>query len=160
MTDTTPDQAAAAPAAPPRRSRLPLIAALALAPLLGGGAYFAMASGLVPLAGPSPAGSAHLPDSRFVAVPPMVVSLGPAARHDHLRFGAQLDVPAAMVSEVEAALPRVVDILNGYLRAVDPAELEEPAALPRLRAQMLRRIQVVTGEGRVNDLLISEFVLN
>jgi flagellar FliL protein len=32
--------------------------------------------------------------------------------------------------------------------------------MARLRAQMLRRIQVVTGEGRVRDLLITEFVLN
>jgi len=32
--------------------------------------------------------------------------------------------------------------------------------LLRLRSQMLRRVQVVTGEGRVRDLLIMEFVLN
>ena len=32
--------------------------------------------------------------------------------------------------------------------------------LVRLRAQMLRRVQMVTGEGRVRDLLITEFVLN
>ena len=56
--------------------------------------------------------------------------------------------------------PRILDVLNGYLRAVEVAELEDPSALVRLRAQMLRRIQVVAGEGRVNDLLISEFVLN
>ena len=57
-------------------------------------------------------------------------------------------------------LPRIVDVMNGYLRALDAAELENPAALVRLRAQMLRRIQIVTGEGRVRDLLITEFVLN
>ncbi len=53
-----------------------------------------------------------------------------------------------------------MDILNGYLRAVDVRDLEDPSALIRLRAQMLRRIQIVTGEGRVKDLLIMEFVLN
>ena len=57
-------------------------------------------------------------------------------------------------------MPRVLDVLNTYLRAVEVRDLEEPAALARLRAQMLRRIQVVTGEGRVRDLLIAEFVLN
>ena len=57
-------------------------------------------------------------------------------------------------------MPRIVDVMNGYLRALDAAELENPAALVRLRAQMLRRIQIVTGEGRVRDLLITEFVLN
>jgi flagellar FliL protein len=29
-----------------------------------------------------------------------------------------------------------------------------------MRAQLLRRIQIVTGEGRVRDLLVTEFVLN
>ena len=33
------------------------------------------------------------------------------------------------------------------------------AALTRLRAQMLRRVQIVTGPDNVNDLLIMEFVL-
>jgi flagellar FliL protein len=51
-------------------------------------------------------------------------------------------------------------VLNGYLRAVDAADLEDPAALVRVRAQMLRRVQLVTGEGRVRDLLVTEFLLN
>jgi flagellar FliL protein len=50
--------------------------------------------------------------------------------------------------------------MNGYLRAIDPAELDEPATLLRIRAQLLRRIQLVTGDGRVRDLLVTEFVLN
>jgi flagellar FliL protein len=29
-----------------------------------------------------------------------------------------------------------------------------------LRAQMLRRVQIVAGEGRIRDLLIMEFVLS
>lgn len=57
-------------------------------------------------------------------------------------------------------LPRVVDTLNTYLRAVDVADLAAPAMAVKIRAQMLRRVQIVTGEGRVRDLLISEFVLN
>ena len=57
-------------------------------------------------------------------------------------------------------MPRIVDVLNTYLRAVEVRDLEEPAAMARLRAQMLRRVQVVTGEGRVRDLLVTEFVLN
>ena len=51
-------------------------------------------------------------------------------------------------------------MLNSYLRAVSINELEDPSSLIRLRAQMLRRIQIVTGEGQVRDLLVTEFVLN
>ena len=50
-------------------------------------------------------------------------------------------------------MPRILDVLNSYLRAVELADLEDPSAMVRLRAQMLRRVQIVTGEGRVRDLL-------
>jgi flagellar FliL protein len=64
------------------------------------------------------------------------------------------------VAEVTLLLPRILDVLNSYLRAIDVAEIEDSAALVRIRAQLLRRIQIVTGEGRVRDLLVTEFVLN
>ena len=51
-------------------------------------------------------------------------------------------------------------MLNGYLRAVDVEDIEDPSSLVRLRAQMLRRIQIVVGQDAVSDLLIIEFVLN
>ena len=57
-------------------------------------------------------------------------------------------------------MPRVLDVLNTYLRAVEVRDLEQPSSAARLRAQMLRRVQVVTGEGRVRDLLVTEFVMN
>ena len=77
-----------------------------------------------------------------------------------MRFVAQLEVPPNYVAEVESVKPRIIDMMNGYLRAVEIAELEDPTALMRLRGQILRRVQVVTGEGRVNDLLIMEFVVS
>ena len=57
-------------------------------------------------------------------------------------------------------MPRVVDVLNSYLRALEIDDLRGNAALVRLRAQMLRRVQTVIGRDRVNDLLIMEFVMN
>ncbi len=77
-----------------------------------------------------------------------------------MRFRAQLEVPSKYKADVETLLPRVVDVLNSYLRALETGDLTDPSALVRLRAQMLRRVQIVTGEGRVNDLLIMEFVVN
>jgi flagellar protein FliL len=71
-----------------------------------------------------------------------------------------LEVSGPHSAEVTLLKPRILDVLNSYLRAVEVAELEDPSALVRIRAQMLRRIQIVTGEGRVRDLLITEFVLN
>ena len=89
----------------------------------------------------------------------MVISIGATAERRLLRFRAQLEVPKDYQEDVTKVLPRVVDVLNSYLRALEISDLENQAALTRLRAQMLRRIQIVTGEGRVNDFLIMEFVL-
>ena len=61
---------------------------------------------------------------------------------------------------MESLKPRAVDVLNTYLRAVDPADVDDPAAMLRMRAQMLRRIQVVMGEGKVRDLLVAEFIVH
>lgn len=147
-----------------KRSKLPLILGLVGALALGGGGFFATFTGMVSLGGgddgaaDAPVGP--LPDIAFVPVTPVLVSLGPGARADHLRFTAQLEVAAPHAAEVTLLLPRILDVLNGYLRAIEVTELEDPSALVRIRAQMLRRIQVVTGEGRVRDLLVTEFVLN
>ncbi|WP_417587696.1 flagellar basal body-associated FliL family protein [Pararhodobacter oceanensis] len=96
----------------------------------------------------------------FVPLEPITISLGPRGQSRHLRFSAQLEVAPAHAAEVRHLMPRIMDVLNIYLRALDPHELEEPAALLRLRGQMLRRVQIVTGPGFVNDLLVMEFVLN
>jgi flagellar FliL protein len=147
----------------PKRSRKGMLIGLALALLGAGGGYLAVQSGLIlPASEPATteAEIQALPDVGFVPVERLTISLGPESKNRHLSFSAQLEVAQGYEEDVSKILPRVVDVLNGYLRAVDIAELENPAALMRLRAQMLRRIQIVTGEGRVRDLLIMEFVLN
>lgn len=152
--------------APKKSSKLPILLGLVLALIGGGGGFFAVQAGLlgdgesqVEAAATAKVDTAKAALS-FVPINPLVISLPSSGGRDHLRFAAQLEVVPAYAAEVEAIKPRIVDVLNGYLRAVDLAELEDPAALVRLRAQMLRRVQVVTGEGRVNDLLIMEFVLS
>lgn len=155
--------------APKKKSKMPLILGVVLALALGGGGFFAVYSGMI-LAPSTPdehaaaedAGheSNPLPKVAFVPIEPLVINLGSASVSRHLKFRAELEVEPDAEAEVTSVLPRVTDVLNGYLRAVSVAELEEPTALIKLRAQMLRRIQIVTGEGRVRDLLIMEFVLN
>lgn len=167
MANAQPLPAARAPATPIRTAAL----GLALAAVLGGAGFYAAWSGMIP--GPAGAGAgAHgspaaggaeappLADIAFVAIDPVVVSLGPSATARHLKLSAQVEVASARSAEVQHLMPRILDVMNGYLRAIDVAEIEDPAALVRIRAQLLRRIQVVTGEGRVRDLLVTEFVLN
>lgn len=162
MTDAVAD----APEEGKKSSKLPLILGLLAALMGAGGGFFATYSGMI-LGSESPGEMSAemqrpnaIPDVAFVAVDPMVVSLSPAAQGRHLRFRAQLEVPSQYASDVETLLPRVVDVLNSYLRALETKDIESASALTRLRAQMLRRVQIVAGPGRVNDLLIMEFVLN
>ena len=96
----------------------------------------------------------------FVSMDPITISLPPGSSARHLRFTGQLEVDPGRAAAVTQLMPRILDVLNTYLRAVEVRDLEQPASIPRLRAQMLRRIQVVTGEGQVRDLLITEFILN
>ncbi|MFQ1700452.1 flagellar basal body-associated protein FliL [Loktanella agnita] len=153
---------------PKKGSKMPLIIGLVLLLAGGGGGFFAVQSGLLGGGSESHAEAEVAEENdaplelnvSFVPIDPLVISLPGTGGRGHLRFVAQLEVPPDHVAEVEAVKPRIVDVLNGYLRAVDLTDLENPAALMRLRSQMLRRVQVVTGEGRVSDLLIMEFVLS
>lgn len=152
-------------AAPKTNSKLALIIGLALFVVLGGGGFYAVYSGMIlgsTNEGHSSAETGHevVPEVAFVPIPALTISLGKANEDHHLRFTAQLEVDKKQESEVAALVPRILDVINGYLRAVEVAELEDPDALVRLRSQMLRRIQIVTGEGRVRDLLVTEFVLD
>lgn len=145
-----------------------MILGLALA-LAGAGAGFS--SVYFGLIGVQPAPESHSDNAKkdtskpmekiaFVPLDPVIISLGPGSANKHLRFSAQLEVAPEHENDVAQMMPRILDILNGYLRAVHVRDLEEPSALIRLRAQMLRRVQVVTGPDHVRDLLVTEFVLN
>lgn len=147
-----------------KASRRPLFLGLGLAVLLGAGGFYATWSGLVLGQGGAGSAGTDLPGPltgiAFVPLETMVVSLSPGAGSRHLRFSAQVEVAAEAAQDVELLKPRIADVMNSYLRAIETAEIEDPRAMARIRAQMLRRIQIVTGTGRVRDLLITEFVLN
>lgn len=149
-----------------------------LAAALGGGAFYSVYSGMValplppanpPEVQPGPAeaaaaAAAHPPTdaaapAQFVQIDPILVSLGGGSTLRQVQFVAQLEIAPGTAETVAGLQPRIRDVLATYLRAVQPSDIDDPAALLRMRAQMLRRIQVVTGEGVARDLLVSEFVV-
>lgn len=149
---------------PAPRRKWGLILGLLLALAGGGAGFYVSWSGLLHklLAGDvsGHVSSANTPEISYLPLDPIIISLAPGGASKHLKFVGQLEVDKALSGEVQSVLPRIMDVLNSYLRAVDIVQLEDPGALFRLRAQMLRRIQIVTGEGRVRDLLVQEFILN
>jgi flagellar protein FliL len=151
---------------PEKRSKRPLLIGGVLMLALGGAGFGAVQSGL--LFGHAGTDGTHaepdaaeaLPDIAFVPLEPLIVSMAGDGGTRHLRVTAQLEVPKAHEEEVRLLTPRVLDVMNSYLRALDVAELEDPTALVRLRAQIARRVQLVAGDGRVRDVLLTEFVIN
>ncbi len=153
--------------APKKKSKMGLIIGLVLAVAGGGGGFFAAQSGLLPFGGgggDEEKAEAEIEehdstDVAFVPVEPLIISLGARSNNQHLRFHAQLEVQTAYVDEVTKLLPRVSDVMNSYLRAVEISQLQDPTALFRIRSHLLRRVQIVTGGDKVRDLLVMEFVL-
>lgn len=154
--------------AEPKKGKLLFVVWLALA-LMGAGLGFALVTfDLLPLdsvikSGDSQEIESHSSDTdkvAFVDVPAIMISLNSGKADRQLRFHAQIEVESGSKSDVEHILPRIVDVMNSYLRALTLEDLRDPLALPRLRGQLLRRISIVTGGSNVRDLLIMEFVLN
>lgn len=166
---------------------LPFLIGLVLAGVGGAGGYWVVTSG--PLAADGNNDSAHAeagddghggghgdeeeeedtPSERprpeldqvaFVALDQLVVNIGSDTNQRHLLFEAELEVAPDDAEEVTHLMPRVMDVMNSYLRVLDMQELSDPRTLVRLRAQLLRRVQIVTGDVLVRDLLVTQFVVN
>jgi len=60
-----------------------------------------------------------LPEIAFVPIDQLIISLGPEAGNKHLLFKSQIEVRKGDEANVTALMPRVVDVMNSYLRAVD-----------------------------------------
>ena len=164
--------------APPKRTSRPLLLMLPAVLLLGGGSFYAVYSGLVALpfldqggaeeageAGSEPSlgpggGGRGAVESAYVALEPLVIALGPEASARHLKLAVEIETSPGERDAVAAVTPRIADVLNTFLRAIDESDIAEPHAMIRLRAQMLRRVRLVAPPGAVRDLLIQEFVLN
>lgn len=99
-------------------------------------------------------------DIAFVNLDPLVISLGPNANSQYLKVSITLETFGAEQKKIEHLVPKFRDVLNTYLRAVDESDIAEPAAMIRLRAQMLRRIQLIAPPDTVENVLITDFVLN
>lgn len=160
MTDATAEVDA-----PPKKKGMlvPLLLGVVLAAAGGGGGFFAVSSGLIGGSGGDDTGGelpeAEMKTASFVPLDPILVSFGEDGKR-HLRFQAQLEVTPGYENDVSSMLPRIMDVLNGYLRAVNIEDVADPASLIQIRAQMLRRVQIVVGNDKITDFLVLEFVLN
>ena len=131
---------------------------------LGGAGFYATFSGLSDKA--LHAGAVEHYESpalteapRFLELDPLAITVGGADRLRQLRFRAFLQLGEPGGAQVAALQPRILDIFATYLRAIPVERLEDPTALIQLRAQLLRRVQLLAGDEAIRDLLIIDFVI-
>ena len=164
-----PDEAAAPEQKPKKGLALKgvlttAVSALVLAGVGAGAAFLAAPAGqkCAPVAVAAASGGHARTDPKdvaFVNLEPLVISLGPSARSKYLKISISLETSKTYEKSLNDLSPRIRDVLNSYLRAVEESDLQRPASMTRLRAQMLRRLQLVSPEGAVSDILITDFVL-
>lgn len=153
--------------APTKGGKLGLILGLVLGLVAGGTSFFATFSGMLPIGAAEEDSGAHVPDKpvkqlpnvSFFALDPIVVAIRASDKYRMLRFSGQLQISPEYMTEAEVLKPRIIDVMNTYLNALRADQFEDPIAMIKLRAQLLRRIQIVTGKDNVQDLLIREFIL-
>ena len=136
--------------------------------LLGGGGFFATFSGMATLPF-GPQGEATEPKKpppepasfgvAYLELDELVVPLSPRARSRFLVFQASVEVAPEDIPALELIRPRMLDVFNTYLRAIEERELEEPSSMALLRARLLRRLSVVAAPVEPKDLLITTFIL-
>lgn len=167
MTDVNADEALEGEEEAKAKSKLPLILGLTLFLLGGGGGFFATYSGMLSLPFGGGDGEVEEVDEKpaellgvsYVTLDEMVIPLSESARARYLAFQAEIEVNAEDVPAFEEIRPRIIDVFNTYLRAIEESDLEAPSAAARLRAQLLRRIRVVSAPAEPRDLLITTFIL-
>ncbi len=139
-----------------------IIVMLVLLIALGGGAGFAAYSGLIPLPFFHADDKASMPDLEttvFVPLPKITIPLGENAKARYLSAQFSIETEKPYTKRIETLQPRLMDMFNTYLRAVEEKQLLEPSRFQSLQAQMLRRARLVAGEDAVKNILVQEFIL-
>ncbi len=151
-----------------KSSRRPLIISLILFLVAAGGGFYATSSGQLSLASilgdskdstEKQAKVAAAPALAFLPVGEIVVPLGPDAQAKYLLFTSEIEVSSEDTEQLQSMLPRIRDLFNTYLRAVEARDLEQPDATMRLRDQLLRRLRAITAPLSPRDILFTSFIL-
>lgn len=108
-----------------------------------------------------PAETASVKPPTFVEVPELIANLNSAGRKQtfvkmkvRLELAKADDLPA-----VQAQMPRLLDLLQTYLRETRPEELRGSAGTWRLREEMIARANIALAPVHVVDVLFTEMLI-
>jgi flagellar FliL protein len=97
----------------------------------------------------------------FVDLPEMIANLnGNPHRPSYLKLQARLEVAKPEDAErVKAAMPRLQDMFQTYLREMRPEELRGSAGTYRLREELISRANVAAAPAKVVDVLFTQMLI-
>ena len=97
----------------------------------------------------------------FYDLPEMLVNLNTGGKQtNYLKIKVSLEVESeAMLAQLEALLPRVVDNFQVYLRELRVEDLNGSAGLYRLKEELLVRVNTAIKPHKVKDVLFREMLV-
>ncbi len=172
----TTEAGSSAPKAKGGKKKLILLAAPAVLAAIGAGLWFGGI--LPPLLGmgheakPVLTGDGHPSDQPseaaaavkapvYVELPEIIANLntnGKRAAFVKLHARLELSKPQDQAA-VEAAMPRLQDLFQTYLREMRPEELRGSAGTWRLREELIARANLAAAPGHVVDVLFTEMLI-
>jgi len=100
-------------------------------------------------------------DPVFVEVPEIIANLsGTSRRSSFVKLKARLEVSGSSeAARLQAAMPRLLDMFQTYIREMRPEELRGSGGTYRLREELIARAQIAAAPVRVRDVLFTEILI-
>jgi flagellar FliL protein len=98
----------------------------------------------------------------FLELPEMVANLNsaPSRRPSFVKLRARIELAGPQdTATAEAAMPRLLDLFQTYLREMRPDELRGSAGTWRLREELIARANIAIAPARVTDVLFTEMLI-
>jgi flagellar FliL protein len=97
----------------------------------------------------------------YIDLPEMIANLNSGAhKPSYIKLTARIEVPKPDDAEkVKAALPRLQDMMQTYLREMRPEELRGSAGTYRLREELLVRANAAVAPAKVSDVLFTQMLV-
>lgn len=154
------------PGAPPAKGKRKLLIIGAAVALLAGGGAAGWFTGVIPRLlhkeEHAPVAEQKAPSAPvFLDLPDIVANLNSGMRRaSFIKLKAKLELSRAEDQQaVQAAMPRVLDLFQSYLREMRPEELRGTAGTYRLREELVARTNIAVYPARVLNVLFTELLV-
>jgi flagellar protein FliL len=110
----------------------------------------------------APAASKKVPlDVVYYELPHIMANLNPgSATPSFIKTTITIEAPnQEVVTRLQAIQPKVMDVINTYVRELRPSDLKGSAGIQRLREEIMMRINKTLDPDKVNNVLFKEILI-